>query len=168
MGSAGAGKTTVGLALADALQWPFYDADAQHSPGSIEKMARGLPLEDADREPWLARVHALIADLTSRGTPAIVACSALREAYRQRLVDGIDGVHFVFLHAERALLQKRLLTRTNHFAGAAILNRQLADLEPPADALTVDASQAVAVLVGQICGALSLPCRSGPGSTDAR
>jgi gluconokinase len=158
MGSAGAGKTTVGLALAETLHWPFHDADALHSPASIGKMSGGVPLEDVDRAPWLARVHALMAELAARQTAAVVACSALREGYRQQMVGDIGDVHFVFLQADRALLRQRLLTRANHFAGLAILDRQLADLEVPADALILDASQPVEALVRAICGGLSLPC----------
>ena len=126
-----------------------------------------MALEDADRAPWLARVHALMAELTTRGSHAVVACSALRDAYRQQLVEDIDGVQFVYLRADRALLRERLLSRPNHFAGLAILDRQLADLETPADALTAEAAQPVDVLVRQICRSLALPCRAeaAPGDT---
>ncbi len=163
MGSAGAGKTTVGRALAAALQWPFHDADALHSASSIARMAQGVPLEDTDREPWLARVHALTSDLAARAVSAVLACSALRASYRQQIAGGIDDVHFVFLQADRALLRERLLSRPDHFAGTAILDRQLADLEVPDEALFVDASQPVDVLVRTICAGLSLPCGAGDG-----
>lgn len=168
MGSAGAGKTTVGRALAAALHWPFHDADALHSASSIARMRQGVPLEDADRAPWLARVHALMSALAAGGGAAVLACSALRESYRQQITGGIDGVHFVFLQADRELLRERLLSRPDHFAGTAILDRQLADLEVPEDALIVDASQPVDALVRTICARLSLPCETGAGSPAVR
>jgi gluconokinase len=91
MGVAGAGKTTVGQALAESLGWAFHDADAFHPAANVEKMRRGVPLDDADRAPWLAALHDLIAGLVASGTPAVLACSALREAYRESLLPSGAG-----------------------------------------------------------------------------
>jgi gluconokinase len=162
MGPAGAGKTTVGRALARATHWPFYDADDLHPPGNIEKMTRGVPLTDDDRRPWLARIRALMVDLAARNGDAVLACSALRERYRTELTEGLPGVHFVMLDADRALLERRLATRRGHFAAAGILDSQLADLEVPQRALTVSAAQPVEALVAQICAAFGLPRPEDP------
>ena len=160
MGPAGAGKTTVGRALAAAVGWPFRDADDLHPPANVAKMARGAPLDDEDRQPWLARVRELMVALASGRGDAVLACSALRERYRTYLGDGLGDVRFVMLHADRALLEARLAARRNHFAGTALLDSQLLDLEVPERALRVPAAQPVAAIVDQICAALQLPCRS--------
>ncbi len=157
-GPAGAGKSTVGRALAEAVRWPFYDADDFHPAANIDKMRRGVPLDDEDRAPWLARLRELMEDVSARGRDAIVACSALRERYRTQLADGLPGVRFVLMAADRALLERRLASRPDHFAGAALLEGQLRDLEVPADALTLTASDPVDSLVEQLCTAFALPC----------
>ena len=162
MGPAGAGKTTVGRALAAAVGWPFHDADDLHPPGNVAKMARGVPLEEEDRQPWLARVRALMVALAAGRHDAVLACSALRERYRAYLGDGLGDVRFVVLHADRALLESRLAARRNHFAGTTLLDSQLLDLEVPEHALTVAAAQPVAAIVDQICAALQLRRRSEP------
>lgn len=164
MGPAGAGKTTVGRALAAAAGWPFFDADDLHTDGSIEKMRRGTALDDGDRQPWLERVRQLMLQLTARGTDAVLACSALRERYRTVLSSGVPGLRFVLLDADRSLLEERLAARRGHFAGTAILDRQLEDLEVPADALIVDAGIPVASIVARICRSLGLPC--GPATSE--
>ena len=161
-GPAGAGKTTAGRALAAALGWSFADADDLHSPASIDKMSRGVPLDDADRGPWLERVRELILRFVADRRGAVVACSALRERYRHDLSGGSPDVRFVLLAADRALLEERLDARRGHFAGRAILDRQLAELEPPGDALVVSSAQPVAAIVRQICAGLALPCEQAP------
>jgi gluconokinase len=149
-GAAGAGKTTVGRALAAALDYAFYDADDLHSPEHVAQMARGEPLTDALRQPWLARVRALIDAATAAGQDAVIACSALRDVYRHMLADGVDGLRFVYLAADAALLRERLSHRVGHFAGVALLESQLATLEPPRDAIVVDASTPVPQLVDEL------------------
>lgn len=139
-GVAGAGKTTVGRALAAALACRFVDGDDYHAPPAIAKMRAGMPLTDADRAPWIASLHRVIAAAVDRREPLVVACSALREAYRRALRDDLRGVRFVFLQADQPTLRHRLATRVSHFAGPALLDSQLATLEPPTDALTVDAT----------------------------
>jgi gluconokinase len=155
MGVAGAGKSTVGAALAAALDWPFVDADDFHSGANVDKMRRGVPLTDDDRAPWLARVHDRIAETARRGN-AVLACSALRPAYREAIADGIGDVRWVLLEASEAVLARRLLTRTGHFAGPELLPTQLATLEPPADALVIRANQPVPAIVQELRRALGL------------
>jgi gluconokinase len=140
MGAAGAGKTTVGQALAADLGWPFADADAFHSPASLAKMSAGIPLTDADRAPWLDRLAAWIADRLAAGQTGVLACSALKEDYRRHLSGGRDEVLFVYLKADPALLADRLIHRHGHFAKVNLLESQLATLEEPQGAVVVDAA----------------------------
>jgi len=156
MGAAGAGKTTVGRALADAVRWPFYDADDFHDAASIERMRSGVGLTDRDRAPWLARIHEVIVNAASRGENAIVACSALKQKYRDALVGGVPDVRWVYLKGQADLLRDRVASRTGHFAGPALIDTQLADLEPPADGLVLDAARSVKELVEQISRAMTV------------
>ena len=148
-GVAGVGKTTVGEALAVALGWAFYDADDVHTPEARERMHRGEALTDTLRQPWLDRVRAILVDAAERGGNAVVACSALKQQYRDILSRGLP-VRFVFLNADAEVLRARLQQRSDHFAGVALLERQLATLELPSDALTLDATLPVDALVAQI------------------
>jgi gluconokinase len=147
MGVAGTGKTVVGQALAAQLGWRFEDADTHHSSSNVAKMRRGMPLSDADRAPWLAELHGLVARALDRREPLVLACSALKEAYRQQLRGGRPRVRFVHLTADEATLRRRLESRPDHFFGPSLLTSQLAALEPPHDALTLDATQPVDRLV---------------------
>ena len=157
MGPSGAGKTTIGRALAVALGWQFVEADDLHSPENVEKMRRGKALTDADREPWLAAVRNAIASAVERGEPTVVACSALKQSYRDLLSRGLTDVHFVYLKADRRLLEHRLATRQAHFAGPALVKSQLATLEEPtAEALTIDAANTPDEIVTAIRRALHL------------
>jgi gluconokinase len=162
MGPTASGKSTLGRALADALRWPFHDADDLHPPANVDKMRRGIPLGDADRAPWLARVRALMADVSARRGDAIVACSALRQRYRTMLAEGLPAIRFVMLASDRTLLEARLASRRHHFAGATLLDSQLQDLEVPPDALILQAADPVEALVDQVCAAFSLPCGDAP------
>jgi gluconokinase len=158
MGVAGSGKTTVGTALAVALGWRFVDADDHHAAASIAKMARGEPLDDADRWPWLDRLHGIIAEALASNVGLVLACSALRAGYRARLAGDSPGgrVRFVYLAGTPELFRARLVQRPGHFMKSAMLDSQLTTLEPPPDALSVDASLPVATLVSQIRNALAL------------
>ncbi len=147
---AGSGKTTVGRALAGALGWRFYDADDLHSVEAIASMRNGVPLDDRQRQPWLLRVRAVIEDAIHDGAGAVVACSALKAAYRRTLTEGLHGIRVVFLTADPEVLRGRLAERSGHFAGPDLLESQLAALEPPVDALTLDAAVSVDQLVGAI------------------
>jgi gluconokinase len=156
MGAAGAGKTTVGRALADAAGWTFLDADDLHAASSIERMAAGEPLTEAERRPWLWRVRAAIEEALCAERPLVVACSALRKEHREVLTDGLAGIRLVFLDASSQLLHHRLVTRKGHFASSALLESQLSVLEPPGpDVLTVDASLPVATLVATVRSAFA-------------
>ena len=155
MSVTGAGKTTVGQALARAWGWRFVDADDLHSSANVEKMSRNEPLTDADREPWLQAVRGEIVNAQAAGQPLVVACSALKRAYRRTLSDGLE-VQFVFLKASRDALAKRLAERRGHFAGPGLLDSQLATLEEPGpdEATIVDAMLPLETLVSHIREAL--------------
>ena len=133
MGVAGVGKTTIGEALAAARGWRFIDADDYHPPQNVAKMKAGIPLEDADRWPWLARLNRILKDEMR----AVLACSALKESYRQRLAQGIAGFTTVYLHGDADLIRSRMQGR-RHFMPAALLESQFAALEPPRAAIAVD------------------------------
>lgn len=168
MGPSGSGKTTVGSLLAGAVGCPFYDGDDFHPAANVARMHAGLPLGDAERAPWLAALGALVARVVAEGGSAVLACSALRQAYRRTLVAAVPGgaravaVRFVYLQADEALLADRLAGRPGHFFAPALLPTQLAALEEPegadepAPTLTVDAAAPPAVLVGTIRATLGV------------
>ena len=159
MGVAGAGKTTVGEALARSIDWPFRDADEFHPPANIEKMSHGIPLTDADRAPWLEKLCEFLAGTIERDERVVLACSALKESYRTALVPrdaAPDAVRFVFLDVPADVLRQRLLSRHDHYFKAALLDSQLATLEKPADALVVNGTLSPDVLVDTIREALDL------------
>lgn len=137
MGVCGAGKTKVGKALAAALGWPFLDADAFHPPANKAKMAAGIALTDEDRWPWLDRIVVELRRAVEQGGHAVLACSALKEAYRQRLAHAGD-VRFVYLKGSYEALAARLAKRTHEYMPASLLSSQFATLEEPADALVID------------------------------
>lgn len=129
-GVSGAGKTTVGKLLAEEVGWHFYEADDFHSRANIDKMRRGIPLTDADRWPWLESLRQLIERSLKAGENAVLACSALKRAYRERLRVS-DEVKFVFLRGDYALIEKQLRRRHGHFMDPDLLRSQFADLEEP-------------------------------------
>ena len=141
MGPAGAGKTTVGRALAGTQSWPFVDGDDVHTAAAVAKMRAGIPLTDVERAPWLTSLHDILAATLDRRGHLVLACSALKERYRAALREGLRTVRFVYLKADERILAGRLADRGGHFAGPALLASQLADLEEPGDALTVDATE---------------------------
>lgn len=156
MGVAGSGKSTVGAALADRLGWDFVDADDHHPAANIDKMRRGEPLDDRDRSPWLDALRAVIDDHARRGVALVLACSALRQSYRDRLgVDG-DRVRLVHLDVERPELERRLRERAGHFMAVDMLDSQLATLEvpDPAGAMVVDGGRDADSAVTSIVSAL--------------
>lgn len=138
IGVAGSGKTTLGRALAQALDWNFVEGDDFHPPRNIEKMRRGEPLNDVDRAPWLAQLHGYIAALDRRGSGAVVACSALKQHYRKSLSVGIRDVRFVYLCGEPELIRARLRGRSTHFMPAELFDSQIATLEPPDKSVRID------------------------------
>jgi gluconokinase len=140
MGVTGSGKTTVGELLAARLGWEFADADTFHPAANVEKMGRGIPLDDADRAPWLAALHAKIIEWTAQRRNVVLACSALKRSYRDQLEIGPE-VKLVYLKGSYEVIARRLRARHGHFAGEQILAGQFADLEEPDDAnvVSVDA-----------------------------
>jgi gluconokinase len=152
MGVTGSGKTTVGKMLASRLGWVFLDADNFHSAENVEKMRRGIPLSDADRGPWLAAIHAELVKCAGEKVDAVLACSALKESYRERLVAGVE-MRIVYLKGTYGEIAARLQRRTGHFAGDGILAGQFADLEEPQGALVVrigDAKEIVGVVLREL------------------
>jgi len=148
MGVSASGKSTVGARLATRLGVPFTDADDLHPPENIDKMRSGLPLDDADREPWLDRVGSTLADAPGDGI--VVACSSLRRAYRDRLLRSAPATRFIHLHLSEAALAERAGSRSGHFMPAALLASQLETLEAPTSdepALIVDADAPVDEIV---------------------
>lgn len=149
MGVSGSGKTTIGSLLAQQLGWEFADADDYHAAANVEKMRNGIPLTDADRAPWLEALRSLIADWINKRTSAVLACSALKQAYREKLrVD--PQVRVVYLKASAELLARRLLERRSHYMKKEMLESQLATLEEPEDAVTVDANRTPEKIVHEI------------------
>jgi MFS transporter, ACS family, tartrate transporter len=136
MGVTGSGKTTIGKLVAERLAWVFLEADEFHSPENIAKMHNGIPLTDADRLPWLDAIHAKLVALHAEGKDIVLACSALKRSYRQRIAKNLP-IELVYLKGSPAFIGKRLRERRNHFAGASILAGQFADLEEPREAFTL-------------------------------
>ena len=152
MGVSGCGKSTVGAALAAKLGCPFYDGDDFHPPRNVAKMSRGVPLTDADREPWLDRLHNLIREQLARGETAVLACSALKKQYREHLRQGNDSVQFVYLRGDFDLIWQRLKTRRGHYMKADLLRSQFRALEEPGtdEAIIVDVDHDVSTIVEQL------------------
>jgi gluconokinase len=157
IGPAGSGKSTVGSALARTLGWRFVDADTLHSNANVARLRRGESLTDAQRSPWLEAVAGEITSAIRQHRSLVVACSALRRAYRETLRPAnapAHAVRFVYLKVSASELARRLATRADHFAPPALLASQLATLEEPAehevDAATVDAEQSVDTVVDAI------------------
>jgi gluconokinase len=151
-GVTGAGKSHVGHLLAQQRGWTFYDADDFHSPASVEKMRRGIPLTDDDRRPWLDRLRQIIARSQAKRESIVLACSALKRSYRKHLAEGLD-VTFVYLKANHALIAERLRQRPGHFMNPGLLNSQFATLEEPAEdeqAIEIDASAPPETILEQI------------------
>jgi len=155
MGVSGTGKSTVGRRLATELGWPYHEADDFHSAANKAKMGRGEPLNDADRAPWLAAIRAAMDECRAAGRPAVFTCSALKESYRRVLLDGASDTALVFLTGDRDLLLARMQHRPGHYMKPGMLDSQLAVLEPPAGALTLDVRHTPEELVAAIrrhCG----------------
>ena len=134
MGVSGAGKTTIGRLLAERLGWKFIEGDDYHPRENVQKMAAGIALDDADRWPWLDALNRRLR----QEHDAVLACSALKESYRQRLLAGIKDARIVHLHGEKPLLAARLAARKHRYMPASLLESQYATLEPPGAAITID------------------------------
>lgn len=134
MGVSGSGKSTIGAPLAARLGVPFLDADEFHPPGNVAKMASGTPLTDADRQPWLELLNRKLRDAGE----AVLACSALKQSYRESLARDLPAPIFVHLKGEIELIRSRLADRKHRYMPASLLDSQFAALEPPVDAINVD------------------------------
>lgn len=150
MGVSGSGKTTVGQLLAQRLGCGFHDADEFHSEANKAKMHAGIPLTDEDRWPWLAAMRAAIDAARAEGRTHVFTCSALRQAYRDRLTPPDGGVTFVHMKGDAALIAGRLSARTDHFFNPELLQSQFDTLELPRDAVELDIRQPPDVLVDTI------------------
>ena len=155
MGVSGAGKTTVGRALARCLEWPFHEGDDFHPQENVRKMAKDEPLTDADRRPWLERLRDLVAREAARGGDAVVTCSCLKRAYRDTVRGGAD-LRFVHLALGPEAAAVRVGGRIGHFFDASMVGSQFRDLEPPRRALTLDANRPVQELVQAVIEAFGL------------
>ena len=155
MGVSGCGKTEVGQRLARRLDARFIDADDLHPPGNVEKMRAGIALDDADRAPWLALLNARLREAVAAGQPVVLACSALKQSYRDRLADGVANLRFVHLVGDRELIAARLAARQHRYMPASLLDSQLATLEPPAVAIVLDVAVPPEALVDLAMRALA-------------
>ena len=154
MGVSGSGKSTVGMALAAELGCPFFDGDDFHPPENVSKMSRGASLDDADRATWLARQAALLSDHLQRREIAVLACSALKKRYRDRLRAGNEGLLFVYLQGSYDLIWQRMQARPGHYMKPEMLRSQFAALEEPgqdeADIVTLSIDQPASAIVAEI------------------
>ncbi|CAO3438145.1 gluconokinase [Azospirillum endophyticum] len=158
MGVAGCGKSSVGQTLALALGLGFVEGDAHHPPTNIAKMSSGIPLTDEDREGWLGTLAGFIAEADREGRGLVVACSALKRRYRDRLRGGAKRVIFLHLHGDKALIVSRMGGRTAHFMPTALVDSQFADLEMPgADeaVLSYEVTLPAAAIVADACARLT-------------
>lgn len=148
MGTTASGKTTIGSLLAQRLGWEFVDADDFHPPANVDKMKHGIPLTDADREPWLRALRQKIIEWHGQTRNVVLACSALKQSYRDELRATSD-VKFVYLKGSYELFRERVLARKGHFAKQDLLASQFLDLEEPQDAITLDARESPEEMVGE-------------------
>lgn len=155
MGVSGSGKSTVAEHLAAALHGTYLDADEFHPAANVAKQAAGIALTDEDRWPWLDALNAELRGHADDARPVVLACSALRQAYRDRLADGVTGLRVVYLRVSRAELERRLEHRRGHFMPASLLDSQLATLEEPVDAITVDGDRPLDDVVHAALAALT-------------
>ena len=156
MGVSGCGKTTVGSRLAKVCGWKFFDADEFHPAENIAKMTAGEALADADREPWLARLNLLLCGCARDGESAVLACSALKQVYRERLAQGISDIRFVYLRGDFTLITARMQARKDHYMKAGLLESQFAALEEPRNAVVADIADSPDAIVARIRSELKI------------
>jgi gluconokinase len=157
MGVSGSGKTTIGRLLAQQIGWHFADADDFHSADNRDKLAKGIPLNDEDRRPWLDDIRSAIASWVAQGRPTVLACSALKAAYRSYLAQGWEHVvRSVYLKGSVDLIARRLADRTDHFMHRDLLANQFETLEEPSDALVIDIDESPDRIVASIRSHLGL------------
>lgn len=158
MGVTASGKSTVGKLLAEKTGWRFAEGDDYHSQASRDKMHRGIPLDDADRAPWLDRLHDLLLGWNRSGTSGILACSALKQRYREELARGIPAANlrFAYLDVPRPELERRLRDRKGHYMNPSLLESQIDTLEVPEDAIRLAGEEPPESIVRQILDDLAL------------
>jgi gluconokinase len=156
IGVSGSGKTTIGKMLAAQLDWPFYDGDDFQPKDNVAKMAQGMPLNDRDRRPWLLAIHDLLVGIRAKRGHAVVACSALKQDYRDLLLKGMEGIRPIYLKGEYAILEERLKRRQGHFFKAGLLGSQFEILEEPEDAVAVNVDAPPESIVARIRKELAL------------
>ena len=150
MGVSGCGKSSVGQLLANELGWRFADADAYHPNANVNKMREGLALNDDDRAPWLNRLNAVLKHSVAKQDPIVLACSALKQRYRDALSNQLESIAFVHLSGSYDLIESRMKLRAGHYMPPSLLRSQFAALEPPSGVLTLDINQPIQSLVTQI------------------
>jgi gluconokinase len=153
-GVAGSGKTTIGSRLAQRLGWPYVEGDDFHPADNRQRMARGLPLEESHRSPWLAALRARMDEVRATGGNAVISCSALREAHREQLAGGHDDLLLVHLAGDYETIHDRVVRRQGHWFDPALVSSQFEALELPRDALTIDVREAPDAIVERIVQAL--------------
>ena len=154
MGTTGSGKTTVGEMVAEQLHWTFLDADNFHSAANVEKMRHGIPLTDEDRAGWLVAMHAELVKRNAAGENIVLACSALKQRYRDEIGAGLD-MKVVYLKGDYATMAKHIAARHGHFAGEGILAGQFRDLEEPQNAIVMDVTKPLKAIVAETVKNLS-------------
>jgi carbohydrate kinase (thermoresistant glucokinase family) len=155
MGVSGCGKTTVAKMTAEALGVPYYEGDAYHPQDNVEKMSRGIPLTDEDRDQWLQRLSDLLQEKLAKGESGVLSCSALKEQYRRRLNIDPQKVHFIYLKGSYDLILKRLMTRIDHYMPPKLLKSQFETLEEPQNAFTINIDQAPEAILQQALAYIS-------------
>ncbi|MEH2065694.1 MAG: gluconokinase [Nostoc sp.] len=156
MGVSGSGKTTIGKLLAESLEWEFSDADAFHSPENVDKMRRGIALSETDRIPWLQDLQTAIKHWLQENQNVVLACSALKDSYRQFLLLDNIRIKLVYLKGSYELIQMRLQERSNHYMSEKLLNSQFDTLEEPLDTLCMDVAQPPQIIAQNIRTALEI------------
>jgi gluconokinase len=155
MGVSGCGKSTIASQLAGSIGAEFLDADDFHPAANIQKMAAGIPLTDEDRWPWLESLNHTLRERDDEGRPVVLACSALRQAYREVLSRSFERVVFIYLAGSKDEIQSRLESRSGHFMPAKLLDSQFAMLEEPADAIRVSIAQSPEDMIAEILARLA-------------
>lgn len=156
MGVSGSGKSTIGKMLAEKLKWQFQDADDFHSQDNIEKMKRGIPLTDKDRTPWLHTIQQAIKNWLEEKRNVVLACSALKESYREELCYSHEQVHFVYLEGSYELVKDRIRNRKDHFMNESLLKSQFETLEEPVEGIHVNIAHSPEAIVNEIVSRLDI------------